>query len=63
MENGKPLEVKKNEKNNYEFSLLLDKDKNVIINYANKEHIVFDLSVVKDKKPKIENSICSKCSK
>ena len=50
----KPLEVKKNEKNNYEFSLLLDKDKNVIINYANKEHLVFDLSVVKDKKPKIE---------
>ena len=50
----KPLEVKKNEKNNYEFSLLLDKDKNVIINYANKEHVVFDLSVVKDKKPKIE---------
>ena len=34
--------------------MLLDKDKNVIINYANKEHVVFDLSVVKDKKPKIE---------
>ncbi len=54
MENNKTLEAKKNEKNNYEFSLLLDKDKNVIINHGNKEHIVFDLSVVKDKKPKIE---------
>ncbi len=54
MDGGKPLEVKKNEKNNYEFSLLLDEDKNVIINYANKEHLVFDLLVVKDKEPKIE---------
>ena len=54
LEGDKILEVKKNEKNNYEFSLLLDKDKNVIINYANKEYIVFDLSVVKDERPKIE---------
>ena len=34
--------------------MLLDKDKNIVINYANKERIIFDLSVVKDKKPKIE---------
>ena len=54
IDSGKPLEVKKNEKNNYEFSLLLDEDKNVIINYANKEHLVFDLLVVKDQEPKIE---------
>ena len=54
MEGDKALEVKKNEKYNYEFSLLLDKDKSVIINYENKEYVVFNLSVVKDKKPKIE---------
>ena len=54
MEGDEALEVKKNEKYNYEFSLLLDKDKSVIINYENKEYVVFDLSVVKDKKPKIE---------
>ncbi|MDA9708167.1 DUF4175 domain-containing protein [Alphaproteobacteria bacterium] len=54
IEGGKNLELKNNEKNNYEFSLLLDNDKNVVINYANKEHIIFDLSVIKDKKPKIE---------
>ena len=54
IEGAQALEVKKNEKNNYEFSLLLNKDKNVVINYANKEHVVFDLAVVKDKKPKIE---------
>ena len=54
MEGDNNLEVKKNEKNNYELSLLLEQDKNIIINYANKEHVVFDLSVVKDEKPKIE---------
>ena len=54
IEDGKPLKVKKNEKDNYEFSLLLEKDKNIVINYANKEYVVFELSVVKDKKPKIE---------
>ena len=54
IEGGKALKVKENEKDNYEFSLLLDKDKNIIINYANKEYVVFDLSVVKDKRPKIE---------
>ncbi len=53
-EREKPLEVKRNEKNNYEFSLLLDKNKNVIINYVNKKHVVFNLLVTKDKKPKIE---------
>ena len=52
IEGDKIIRIKKNEKNNYEFSLLLDKDKNIIINYENKEHVVFDLSVVKDKKPK-----------
>ena len=54
MEGNKTLEVKKNGKNNYELGLLLDKDKNVIINHENKEHVVFDLSVVKDERPKIE---------
>ena len=54
IESDKKLEVKNNEKNNYEFSSLLDKDKNIIINYVNKEHVVFNLSVVKDKKPNIE---------
>ena len=54
VEGNKTLEVKKNAKNNYELSLLLDKDKNVIINHENKENVVFDLSVVKDERPKIE---------
>ena len=54
VEGNKTLEVKKNGKNNYELGLLLDKDKNVIINHENKEHVVFDLSVVKDERPKIE---------
>ncbi len=54
VEREKTLEVKKNEKNNYEFSLLLDKNKNVIINYVNKEHVVFNLLVTEDKKPNIE---------
>ena len=54
MEGDKTLEVKKNEKYNYEFSLLLDKDKSFIINYESKEHVVFDLSVIKDERPKIE---------
>ncbi len=54
MEGDKALEVKKNENNNYELSLLLDEDKNIIINHASKEHTVFDLSVIKDERPKIE---------
>ncbi len=54
MEGDKTLEVKKNEKNNYELSLLLDKGKSVTINYENEEYLVFDLSVKKDERPKIE---------
>jgi hypothetical protein len=54
VEGNKNLELKKNGKNNYELGLLLDKDKNLIINHENKEHVVFDLSVVKDERPKIE---------
>ncbi len=53
-ENEKTLKIKKNDKNNYELSLLLEKDKNIILNNANKKKIVFDLVVVEDKKPKIE---------
>ncbi len=54
IEGGELLEVKENKKYNYELSLLLEEDKNIIIDYANKERITFDLSVVKDKKPKIQ---------
>ena len=54
VENDRILKEKKNERNNYELSLFLEEKKNVIINHSNKEHVVFDLLVIKDKKPKIE---------
>ena len=53
-QNDQVLKIKKNNKNNYELSLFLEKDQNIIIDYANEEYIVFDLTVVEDKKPKIE---------
>ena len=53
-ENNESLEVKKNNKDNYETALLLEEDSKIITNYADKEYILLDLSVVEDRRPKIE---------
>ena len=54
IDSGTPLKVNKNEKDNYELRLLLEKNKNIVIKNADKENTVFNLLVVKDKKPTIE---------
>ncbi len=53
-ENGEFLELKKNNKDNYETTLLLEEDKKIITNYADKDYLLLDLSVVEDKKPQIK---------
>ncbi len=53
-ENDKSLKVKKNDEDNYELTLLLEKDKNLIVNNNSKKKIIFNLAVIQDKKPKIE---------
>ncbi len=54
IENSRPLKIKKNDKYNYEISLLLEKNKSIIVNNAKKKYVVFDFEVLKDKKPEIE---------
>ncbi|MAH88829.1 MAG: hypothetical protein CMJ06_02105 [Pelagibacterales bacterium] len=53
-ENNKLLNLKKNDRYNHELTLLVEKDKNIIINHKNKDFIEFDLEVLKDKAPMIK---------
>lgn len=53
-ENGIPLELKKNNKDNYEWIGLVQNNKNIVLYHENKEYATFKLFTVEDKKPKIE---------
>ena len=53
-ENDKLLNFKKNDKYNHELTLLVEKDKKIVINHKKNNSIEFDLLVVKDKAPTIK---------